>query len=181
MTTKPMRKRYCPALCGGLLGIWLVLVATPARADQAAPAATSLPSRARMTIEAYAEYLRRFNSGDERYADIYDPDVVFEHDPKFGTLRGRQAIIDFYRGIRAQLQETITASEVVIDNDRGVMAAELSTRLLATRDGVIMPSGKLNAGDAIIVRGTVYYRLKNGRIAHIRAGIGGATLERAGK
>jgi hypothetical protein len=141
--------------------------------------APSAVAASEMTREAYAQYLGRFNAGDERYAEIYDPDVVFEHDPKFGTLRGRQAIIDFYREIRKQLKETVTVSTVVIDNEHGLMAAELSTHLLATRDGVDMPSGKLNAGDAIVTKGTVYYGLKNGHIVSIRSSIDGAKVVRA--
>lgn len=143
------------------------LSAAPAAADEG------------MTPAAYAAYLERFNAGDESYAEIYHPDVVFEHDPKFGTLRGRQAIIEFYRNIRQQLKEEVKVSTLVIDNERGLMAAELTTRLVATRDGVDMPSGRLNTGDAIITRGTVYYGLKDGRIVSIRGGIGGATVVRA--
>ncbi|MXO67189.1 nuclear transport factor 2 family protein [Altericroceibacterium endophyticum] len=127
-----------------------------------------------MTRAAFELYLERFSAGDERYAELYDPDVVFEHAPQFGVLRGREAILEFYRGIREQLEETVVASEVVIDNEQGVMAAELTTQLLATRDGVEMPSGTLDAGDMIISRGTVYYRINNGRITHIRGGIQGA-------
>ncbi|MBC2670306.1 nuclear transport factor 2 family protein [Novosphingobium piscinae] len=142
-------------------------------------AATPAVAAPEMTPAAYAEYLARFNAGDERYADIYDPEVVFEHDPKFGTLRGRDAIIAFYRQIRLQLKETVTASTVVIDNDRGLMAAELSTHLLATRDGVDMPSGTLMKGDAIVTRGTVYYGLRDGHIVSIRGSIGGTSVVRA--
>lgn len=131
-----------------------------------------------MTQDAYHLYLQRFSAGDDRYADMYDDNVVFTHDPKFGTLRGRQAILDFYRKIRLDLKETVQASMVVIDNEQGVMAAELTTQLVAIRDGVEMPSGRLNMGDTIISRGTVYYGLRDGRIITIRASIDGHDLLR---
>lgn len=128
-----------------------------------------------MTREKYDTYLQRFNSGDDRYAEAYDENVIFDHGPFFGVLKGRQAIVDFYRDIRTKLKETVTASAVAIDNEHGIMAAELSTRLVATRDGVEMPSGHLDNGDAIISRGTVYYGLKDGQIVSIRGGVSGAT------
>lgn len=133
-----------------------------------------------MTQEKYAAYLQLFNAGDERYADFYDEDVVFYHDPMFGVLRGRQAILDFYRTIRTQLREHVTAHIVVIDREQGVMAAELTTRLVAVKDGIEMPSGTINTGDTIISEGTVYYTLRNGRIATIRGGISGGRKLPAG-
>lgn len=132
------------------------------------------PGADAMTREDYAEYLRLFNDGDERYADYYHEDVVFHHAPMFGVLKGRQAIIDFYRNIRTQLNEHVTAHAVVIDADQNMMAAELSTRLVAVRDGVKMPSGDLDTGDAIVSEGTVYYTLKDGLISVIRGSRSGA-------
>lgn len=133
-----------------------------------------------MTHEQYDAYLKAFNAGDDSFADFYDDDVVFYHAPMFGTLRGKQAIIDFYRDIRTKIDETVTATTVVVDNDHGIMAAELSTRLVAKQPGVAMPSGDLNVGDAIISEGTVYYTLKNGKIAVIRGSKSGARKVPAG-
>ncbi|HWW66115.1 MAG TPA: nuclear transport factor 2 family protein [Sphingomonadaceae bacterium] len=144
-------------------------------AGMAASAEPISAAEGQMTHENYKIYLSRFNSGDDRYAQFYDDNVVFDHGPFFGILKGRQAIVDFYRDIRTKVKETVTASTVVIDNEHGVMAAELSTQLVATRDGVEMPSGHLDKGDMIITRGTVYYGLKDGRIISIRGGITGAT------
>jgi hypothetical protein len=130
-----------------------------------------------MTQERYAEYLRLFNNGDDRYADLYDNDVVFDHGPFYGILRGRQAIVDFYRDIRTQMQETVTATEVIIDHEQGVMAAELSTELRAIRDGVKLASRTLNKGDVYTTRGVVIYGLKDGRIVSIRGAVGGTSFE----
>lgn len=155
----------------------VIVLAAVAGATAQAPAKTADGSR--MTPEKYATYLKRFNAQDVRYSELYAKDVVFRHDPMFGVLRGRQAIIDFYRKIDTELKETVTASTVVIDNEHGLMAAELTTQLLATRDGVKMPSGVINKGDRLIVYGTVYYGLKDGHIVTIRGGKEGHQLIRA--
>jgi hypothetical protein len=150
-----------------LVGLAACAVASEVRAqgDQATPD--------RMTREKYSLYLERFNAGDDRYAELYDPEVVFTHAPMFGVLRGRQAIIDFYAGMRSQIKETVTASAVVIDNEHGIMAAELSTELVAKRDGVKLPSAMLNKGEKVVTRGTVYYGLRNGKVVSIRGGVTG--------
>ena len=133
-----------------------------------------------MTQERYLKYLEQFNAGDEHYADIYDDNVIFYHAPQFGVLRGKQAILDLYRKIWQQVKETVTARTVVVDPKHGLIAAELSTKLVATGDEVKMPSGVLNRGDVLISEGTVYYELKNGRIALIRSSIEGARVVRKG-
>lgn len=132
------------------------------------------PAGPAMSKERFEEYLSLFNAGDERYAQFYDENVVFHHAPMFGVLRGRQAILEFYRNIRTQVSEQVTPHAVVVDNRQGMMAAELSTRLVALRDGIAMPSGNLNTGDTIISEGTVYYTLKDGRIVNIRGSKSGA-------
>ena len=131
----------------------------------------------RMTREVYAAYLAAFNAGDDRYAEIYAPDVVFDHGP-YGVLRGRQAILDFYRDIRTQLKERVTASEVVIGEDQKVMAVELTTELTAVRDGVKLPSRTepLKKGETLITRGVVFYGLSDGRVVTIRGAVRGVTF-----
>ena len=138
-----------------------------------APSAAQQADRPEMTHERYAAYLTLFNAADPNYADYYDPDIVFYHDPMFGVLRGREAILAFYRKLRGQLDEHVTARTVVIDHEKQIIAAELSTKLVAKVDGIAMPSGFLNKGDMIISEGTVYYAIKDGRIAEIRSSISG--------
>lgn len=138
------------------------------------------PARPAMSKERFEEYLRLFNAGDERYAQFYDENVVFHHAPMFGVLNGRLAILEFYRNIRTQVSEQVTPHTVVVDNQNGMMAAELSTRLVALKDGVAMPSGDLNTGDTIISEGTVYYTLEDGLIVNIRGSRSGAKRIPAG-
>lgn len=133
-----------------------------------------------MTLAAYQEYLRRFNAGDDRYAELYDENVVFDHGPFYGVLRGRRAILDFYRDVRTQMKETVTADAVVIDNERRMMAAELTTELRAIRDGVKLASRTINTGDVYTSRGTAIYEFNaEGKITFIRAAKQGSSFEPA--
>jgi ketosteroid isomerase-like protein len=123
-----------------------------------------------MTRERFAEYIHHFNTRDERYADLYADDVTFEHGPYYGTLRGRQAILDFYRQTWKSLTQTLVPGDVVIDNDHGLMAAEMTTHLVARVEGVASqshPEG-MKTGDEIVSVGVVMYEIRNGRITHIR-------------
>lgn len=154
------------------IGLMAAMMPVTAYAQESAPR--------EMTRQRFEEYLRLFNAGDERFAQFYDENVVFHHAPIFGVLKGRQAIIDFYKNIRLQVSEEVTPHVIVVDNEQGVMAAELSTRLVALKDGVAMPSGHLNTGDMIVSEGTVYYTLKDGLITTIRGSRSGAHKTKAG-
>jgi ketosteroid isomerase-like protein len=128
------------------------------------------PQSQLMTREKFAEYIRRFNRRDEGYADLYADDVVFEHGPYYGTLRGRQGILDFYRQTWKSFAQTLVPGDVVIDNERGLMAVEITTHLVARVDGVASqsrPQG-MKAGDEIVSMGVVFYEIHGGLIKHIR-------------
>lgn len=137
-------------------------------AHSATPPAAAQPHI--MTREIFAEYIRRFNNRDERYAELYGDDVVFEHGPYYGTLRGRQGILDFYRQTWKSFAQTLVPGDVVIDNERGLMAAEMTTHLVARVNGVASqsrPQG-MKAGDEIVSMGVVFYEIRDGLIRHIR-------------
>jgi hypothetical protein len=133
-----------------------------------------------MTKEKYLTYLKQFSNGDEHYADLYVDNVVYRGKP-FGLLRGRQAIINSYRDIHRKLRETLTAGDVIIDNEHGLMSAELSNRLVALEDGVKLPSHTMNRDDVFVMRGVVVYSLAKGRITEIREPVEGNTFTPADK
>jgi ketosteroid isomerase-like protein len=147
----------------GVLALLSVVLLTEA-------AAQPQPGAGRMTREMFAEYMHRFNAKDERYADLYAPDVTFDHGSYYGVLRGRQAIVDFYRKTWKSFAQTLVPGDVVIDNERGLMAAEMTTHLVALQDGVASqsrPQG-MKAGDEIVSLGAVMYEIRDGKITHIR-------------
>jgi hypothetical protein len=145
-----------------------VLALTACVTERAGSVGATAPSENVMTRQKYERYVQLFNAGDPRYADYYEPDVVFDARPAPQPLRGRQAILDMYDDLRKQLTEEITIGAVVIDNEQGLMAVELTNRIVATQDNVKLPSRTLNKGDVSVGSGMIIYGLSNGRISYIR-------------
>ena len=131
-----------------------------------------------MTPAMYQEYVRRFNAQDVGYAQFYADDVVFDHGPAFGILHGRQGVVDFYRAFWAKFHETLEIGAVVIDNEHGQMAVEVSTHLVARQAGVTLPSHPqaLQPGDEFVTRDVVIYTLCHGKIRHIRGAVEGRSF-----
>lgn len=148
---------------------WMFVAVAPLTADES-PASNPPKTQAtagahgRMTPEKYADYVRLFSAGDHRYASYYHPNVVFSALPAPHPLHGRQAILDLYDGLHKQLTEELTVTALAIDNEHGIMAAELNNRIVATADEVKLPSRILNKGDAMVGSGVVFYGLSNGLI-----------------
>lgn len=173
-----------PLLLVGMMGALSLVVQASNGAERRAASrdVAAMAAATSVSYEAFAEYLRRFNAGDDRYAELYDENVVFDHGPFYGVLRGRQAIIDFYRNIRTQMKETVTARAVVIDREKKMMMAELTTELRAIKDGVKLASRTMNTGDLYTSRGTVVYELNDaGKILFIRGAAQGPSFEPAKK
>lgn len=145
-------------------------------------AAASNPSDCRkggsMTPKMYQEYVRRFNAQDDSYGEFYADDVVFDHGPVFGILKGRQAVVDFYRAFWPKFHETLEIGAIVIDNEHGQMAVEVSTHLVARQAGVALPSHPqgLHPGDEFVTRDVVIYTLCSGKITHIRGAVEGQSF-----
>ena len=84
-----------------------------------------------MNKQMFRDYIDCFNRDDfAGFSRYYADDVVLEL-PK-QELRGRQAIIDFYRVVKARIRETLQINEIVAD-DEG-LAAEVETEFYARED-----------------------------------------------
>ena len=121
-----------------------------------------------MDAEAgFRAYIAAFNRGDTAaYGAHYADDVILviaDHT----ELRGRQAIFDFYAGVRAGTERTIEVVEVIARAD--LIAAELVSEFLATRDLPDFPSGPMRAGDRLAINSFVFYDLEQGKYKRIRA------------
>jgi len=119
------------------------------------------------TIAAFADYIAAFNRGDfDGFTDHYTDDV--ELTIANGThLKGRQAIIDFYRNVRAGTERTIRV--VASFADENGLAAELESEFLATEDVPDFTSGPMRKGDRLYIRTFALYELEDGRFARIRS------------
>ena len=117
--------------------------------------------------EAFAAYIEAFNRADyAAFGDYYTDDVVLVIG---GTreLRGKQAIFDFYKDVKAKTRRTIRIVQSFAEGD--CLAAELESEFLALEDLPDFQGGPLAAGDRMHINTFVLYELEGGRYARIRS------------
>ena len=111
-------------------------------------------------------YLAAFNRDDfAGFGAYYADDVQF-----FGqaaTLIGRDAVLDFYRGVKARLDETVEVLAFIGD-DR-MAAAEIRTTLVAREDWPDFPTGPLVAGQRRQSINFALYDIADDRFTRIRS------------
>jgi hypothetical protein len=120
-----------------------------------------------MNKQLFADYIDSFNRDDfEGFGKYYTDDVLFELGRK-KQLRGRQAILDFYREVKSKVRETLEIRNVIVDEDG--LAAEIATEFYGLADWPDFIAGPLRRGDSIHIVSFVHYRLRDGKFAHIRS------------
>jgi len=127
--------------------------------------------------EAFAAYIDAFNRDDyAAFGDYYAEDVILVIAGK-QELRGRQAIFDYYRRVKAQTRRTIDIVQSFHDSDG--LAAELQSEFLAFADAPDFLAGPLRAGDRMRINTFVLYELSGGRYSRIRSATFRRTFIRA--
>jgi len=120
-----------------------------------------------MNKQLFADYIESFNRDDfEGFSKYYAPDVVLELGRK-KTLHGRQAIVDFYREVKRKIRETLVIRAVVADEEG--LAAEVATEFHALEDWPDFIAGPIAKGESIHIVSFVFYRIVDGRFAHIKS------------
>jgi hypothetical protein len=120
-----------------------------------------------MNKQLFADYIDCFNRDDfEGFGKYYADDVVLELGRK-KQLRGRAAILDFYREVKARIRETLEIRNVIAD-EQG-LAAEIATEFHALEDWPDFIAGPMKRGESIHILSFVHYRLRDGKFAHIRS------------
>ncbi|HUK01714.1 MAG TPA: nuclear transport factor 2 family protein [Steroidobacteraceae bacterium] len=120
-----------------------------------------------MNKALFADYIACFNRDDYAgFGKYYADDVLLELGRK-KQLRGRQAILDFYREVKARIRETLEIRNVICD-EQG-LAAEIATEFYALEDWPEFIAGPVKKGESIHIVSFVHYRIENGRFAHIRS------------
>lgn len=113
----------------------------------------------------FETYIRAFNARDYAgFAAYYAADVEF-----FGQaarLTGRQAIVDFYQGIHAMVDETVEV--LAFASAPGLIAAELLTTLVSRGDWPDFPNGAMTAGEKRQSRNFAFYDISAGQFTRIR-------------
>jgi hypothetical protein len=116
---------------------------------------------------AFAAYIDAFNRDDyAAFGKYYADDVVLVV-AGVRELRGRQAIFDFYKGVKTQTRRTIDIVQVFSDGQG--LAAELQSEFLALEDAPDFPTGPLRAGERMRIHTFVLYELSGGRYSRIRS------------
>jgi hypothetical protein len=114
----------------------------------------------------FERYLAAFNAKDyPGFSAYYAPDVRF-----FGqaaTLEGAPAIVDFYRGVHARIDERVDLISFVGSPTR--IMAEIRTTLLAREDWPDFPTGPFTRGQQRRSLNFALYELENGRFQRIRS------------
>ena len=114
----------------------------------------------------FEAYLAAFNRNDfAGFGAYYADDVQFCG--QAATLDGRAAVLDFYRGVKARLDETVDLLGFVGDDT--MIAAEIRTTLVAREDWPDFPTGPLVAGQRRQSINFALYDLAGGRFTRIRS------------
>jgi hypothetical protein len=122
-----------------------------------------------MDEEAFRTYIAEFNAANfDALARYYADDVVFSFNGGL-TLRGRDAIVEFYRPFRRAVDETVDLRFLMINDEH--VAVEMATEFRAREDYANFTRGPLKAGDTVAITSFVHYDIgPDGRFAAIRVG-----------
>jgi SnoaL-like domain len=120
-----------------------------------------------MTPRVFAAYIDAFNRDDySGFADYYHPDVVLVIAGQT-ELRGREAILDFYRTVKAQTRRTIRIDKVITAPNR--LAAQLQSEFVALEDLPEFTAGPMKKGGRIFIHTFVIYDLRDEKFWRIRS------------
>jgi ketosteroid isomerase-like protein len=134
--------------------------------DEVAPDTIAKPDVG-MTADRFAAYIDAFNRDDYgAFGDYYHDDVTLVIAGKH-ELRGRDAIFDFYRTVKATTRRTIAINNVVTAGNQ--LAAELQSEFLALEDLPAFTAGPMKKGDRIFINTVVLYELRDGKFLRIRS------------
>jgi len=114
----------------------------------------------------FEAYLAAFNRGDfDGFGAYYADDVAFHG--QAATLHGRAAVLAFYRGVRARIDERVDLVSFVSGED--VIAAEIRTTLMPLDDWPDFPTGPLQKGQQRQSINFAFYDIAGGRFTRIRS------------
>src|SRR5688572_13378330 len=112
------------------------------------------------------DYIAAFSRGDfAGFGGYYTPDIDFRG--RAGAFSGRAAVLDFYRGVRARVRETLTLRGLVVGRRQWV--ADVVTELHALEDWPDFPTGALRKGETRRSQNFIWYELEGGRFSRVRS------------
>jgi hypothetical protein len=145
----------------GTAGVLAGLAAAPAKA------ATATTASGGMSRERYLQYVSWFNANDPRFLEFYHPDVVLWLGN--ATLKGANAIRDFYNEVKQHIHEKVEVTHFV--SDATGVAAELPSEFKVFKDWPEPNYFKrpLKAGEAFRVVSLGLYVVESGLFRDIKA------------
>lgn len=119
-----------------------------------------------MTRDEFTDYIRAFSTCDyEGYSRFYADDVTLTLGT-VGEIRGKRAIVDFYRAMNRTVREKLTVQQVIADE--GGLAADVLMEFEAIEDAPDFVIAPMRKGE--VIRGGVFafYTLRDGKVVSIR-------------
>lgn len=114
----------------------------------------------------FQAYIDAFNRSDfDGFGAYYADDVQFHG--QAATLSGRAAVLDFYRGVKARIDEQIDLLSFV-GSEAGI-AAEICTTLVPLADWPDFPTGPLTKGQRRQSINFAFYDIVDGKFTRIRS------------
>ncbi len=119
--------------------------------------------------DRFRAYMAAFNASDwEALQRFYAPDIRLVIGN--GTeLIGRQAIIDFYTGVKSKTKREIQIVQSFAEG--GVLAAELESEFLALEDAPDFAVRPMAKGDRYYINSFVLYEFEGEQYTRIRAAV----------
>ncbi len=121
-----------------------------------------------MNEQDFRNYVAAFNANDfNGFGRFYADDVIFELGSAL-RLDGREAILDFYRSVRARIDEVVKPLDVFLTADR--IAMHCRTRFSCFEDWPEFPIRPVKAGERWEVETIALYEVDGDQFRHIRGG-----------
>jgi ketosteroid isomerase-like protein len=116
----------------------------------------------------FAHYVSVFNSGDDArlVRDYYTEDCIFQTGTR--VVEGRAQLLEFLKWAHDGIRE-IMRPQVSLRDENHIFA-EVDMDFHATRDRPDFLFGPLRHGELLTVKFLVLYTLRDGKVAHLKAG-----------
>lgn len=161
---------------GLLAGMTAIAAAGALRKAMAAQATTGVafdvdispgPAGAAQALQSFRAYIDAFNRSDfDGFSRYYVPDIDFRG--RGGTFAGREAVLDFYRGVKSKMRETLTLRGLVVGKRQWV--ADVVTELYAQEDWPDFPTGAMKKGETRRSENFIWYELEGDKFKRVRSG-----------
>jgi ketosteroid isomerase-like protein len=118
-------------------------------------------------LESFHQYIDAFNRSDfDGFSRYYMPDIDFRG--RGGTFAGKDAVLTFYRGVKARMRETLTIRGLVVGRRQWV--ADVVTELYAQEDWPDFVSGAIKKGETRRSENFIWYELEGDKFKRVRSG-----------